>query len=191
MNDASASDDASLLARTADGDRHAFGALVARHQDAVFRWARTFTSSDAAAEDVLQETFLAAFRYARSFEGRSSVKTWLMTIARNHARRSHRKPDEAIQSEPTLERLGLAAGWGASREGDPERAASASELRAALDRLAADDREILVARELEGLTGPETAELLGISLAAAKARLHRARLRLVAELRKGDQPHGP
>jgi RNA polymerase sigma-70 factor (ECF subfamily) len=56
-------------------------------------------------------------------------------------------------------------------------------LRAALARLEGDDRAVIVARDLEGLSGRETAELLDISLAAMKARLHRARLRLVAELR--------
>lgn len=190
MNDAGPRDDPTLMALTASGDRRAFHELVHRHRDAVFRWARSLSPSDDVAEDVLQETFLAAFRNAASFEGRSSVKTWLMTIARNQAHRRRRKPELALESEPSLERLGLAAGWGAAPGSDPERAASATELRAALMRLSEDDRQVLVARDLEGLTGPETAALVGISLAAMKARLHRARLRLVAELRTGDTPDG-
>ena len=176
--------DAALLAEAASGDREAFDELVRRHRDAVYRWTRSITGRDDAAEDVLQETFLAAFRHAGSFEGRSSVRTWLLTIARNQARRRHRRPEPQPETEPSLERLGLAAGWGSEPtdpEGETSRAEQLERLTAALGRLREEDRQVLVARDLEGLSGPETAALLDISLPAMKAQLHRARLRLVAE----------
>jgi len=183
-----------LLRRAAAGDRGAFDLLVERHRAAVFRWARSLTGADDVAEDVMQETFLAAYRHAGGHQGRSSVKTWLLTIARNQVRRRHRKPEPRAESETSLEHLGAAAGWGSPIGPDPERTVLEAErarwLRAALERLADSDREVLVARDLEGLSGPESATLLDISLPAMKARLHRARLRLVAELRQGGRIDG-
>ena len=187
------SSDEELLARTADGDREAFGVLVERHRDPVHRWVCTLTSDESLVDDVLQETFIAAFRHAHTFQRRSSVRTWLFTIARNQvfggARKQREHPHEDTAS---LEHLGRAAGWG--NVADPEEVLTAVErktqLRAALGQLEPRDREVIVARDLSGLTGPETAELLGVSLAAMKARLHRARLRLVAELRTGRTADG-
>ena len=140
----------------------------------------------AAAEDVLQETFLAAWRAAGSFEGRSAARTWLLTIARNqawhHRERAARLP---VDDGAELPELGEAAGWGAQ---SPEEGALRSERRALLARalaaLAPEDREVLVLRDLEELTGEEAAAALGLSLAAVKSRLHRARQRLAAELRR-------
>ena len=178
--------DEELLSRTAAGERAAFDAFVARHERAVFRFARAATESSAAAEDVLQETFLAAWRAAGSFEGRSAARTWLLTIARNqawhHRERASRLP---VDDGAELPELGEAAGWGAE---SPEAGALRSERRAllarALEALAPEEREVLVLRDLEELTGEEAAAALGLSLAATKSRLHRARLRLAAELRR-------
>jgi RNA polymerase sigma-70 factor (ECF subfamily) len=178
--------DAELLGRAAAGERAAFDAFVTRHERAVFRFARAATAGPAAAEDVLQETFLAAWRAAGSFEGRSAARTWLLTIARNqawhHRERAARLP---VDDGAELPELGEAAGWGAE---SPETEALRSERRAllarALEALSPEDREVLVLRDLEELTGEETAAALGLSLAATKSRLHRARLRLAAELRR-------
>lgn len=178
--------DEELLQRTAAGERAAFDTFVARHQAAVFRFARAATESAAAAEDVLQEAFLAAWRAAGAFEGRSAARTWLLTIARNqawhHRERAARLP---VDDAAALPELGEAAGWGSQ---SPEEGALRSERRAllarALEALAPEDREVLVLRELEELTGEEAAAALGLSLAATKSRLHRARLRLAAELRR-------
>lgn len=176
-------DDALLLARSAAGDRAAFGQLVVRHRNAVYRWARSLTRSDAVAEEVMQETFLAAYRHAETYKGAATVRSWLFTIARNQAHR--RGKQEAAREGESLEQLGERAGWGAE---DPESCAERAELRrrlrTALASLSAEHRAVIVARDLEGLTGPEAAASLGLSSSAMKARLHRARLELVAALRE-------
>lgn len=175
--------DAQLVARAAAGDDEAFAELVGRHQAAVFRFARAIAHGRDAAEDVLQQTFLSAWRGLSGFRGQSSVRTWLLVIARHAAvRQASRRGREPIDDVP-VEDLGLQAGWG---QPDPERLAIQSEARAhvsaALASLEPEDRSVLTLRELEGLSGEETAALLGLSLAAVKSRLHRARLRLAAAL---------
>lgn len=174
-----------LVARAAAGDHDAFGVLVARHQASVFRLARAVTHSREAAEDVLQQAFLAAWQALPRFRGEASVRTWLLTIARHAAvRRQAAAAREPLDDTP-LEDLGLQAGWGCD---GPEDLAIRSEARATLSRalaaLDAEDRTVLTLRELEGLSGEATAALLGVSLPAMKSRLHRARLRLAAEIRR-------
>jgi RNA polymerase sigma-70 factor (ECF subfamily) len=178
--------DTELISRAARGDAAAFGELVARHQAAVFRLTRTLTRDPAAAEDALQEAFLAAWRGAKGFRGDSSPRAWLLAIARNAARRGfRRRAGEPLRME-SLDTLAAAAGW--RGDADPEglllRRRRREALQAALDALHVQDREILIVRELEGLSGEETARVLGIGLAAVKSRLHRARLRLAARLRR-------
>lgn len=177
--------DEELLKRTAAGEREAFDELVVRHQAAVFRFARAATEEPAAAEDVLQETFLAAWRAAGTFQGRSAVRTWLLTIARNQAWHQRERVGRVPLVDAPLPELGEAAGWG---DQSPEDAAVRSQRRGrlarALELLGPEEREVLVLRELEELSGEETAAALGIGLAAMKSRLHRARLRLAAELRR-------
>ncbi len=181
----SEADDARLLAAAADGDRRAFARFVDRHEASVLRYLRAAAAQDADADDAFQEAFLAAWRGAGGFRGEGSARAWMLTVARNALRRHHRRrAGEPTGYEPLedLDHLGRAAGWGR-----PEPAEEALEredlLRWALDGLAPGDREILVLRELEGLGGEEVAELLGLSLAAQKSRLHRARLRFVARVR--------
>lgn len=180
------SGDADLIAAAARGDRAAFETLVLRHQAAVFRFARAIARSDAEAEDVLQEAFLGAWRGAASFRGESAVRSWLFTIARNAAlRHGRRRAGEPAEMEP-LDILGERAGWGDAH--DPEALAIRRESRETLERalasLADDDREIVLLRDVEGLSGEETAGVLQIGLPAMKSRLHRARLRLAAALQE-------
>lgn len=183
--------DRALLARCAAGDRDACGAFLARHLDAVHRFARAVAGDEVAAEDAVQETFLAALRSAGSFQG-EGARAWLLTIARNAVHRQHRRrAGEPPRFEP-LDALGAAAGWGAEDDG-PEAALLDAERRAAfgaaLDALSPEDREVIVLRDLEGLSGDEAAAVLGLPLATMKTRLHRARLRFAAALRTGA-PHG-
>lgn len=186
---ASEPDDATLLLETARGNRAAFETLVARHQAAVYRYARAIAQNDADAEDLLQETFLSAFLFAAGFRGDSSVRTWLLVIARNAALRLRARNSRAsadAQGEAPLAELGWRAGWS---QDDPESLAICAQRRDRLERalrsLPPEYREILVLRDLEGLSGPETAQLLGCGLPAMKSRLHRARLSLAAALREG------
>ena len=155
-------DDRTLLGAAGDGDAEAFRHFVARHQDAAYRL------------------------IGASFRGTGSARGWILTIARNTARRLHRRRAGEPPVFDDLEILGWLAGWG-----DPgaylERHARRDLLERAFDELDPDDREVLVLRELEGLTGEEVAGALGLTVAAMKSRLHRARLRLVAALRRVDR----
>lgn len=176
--------DAELIAATATGDRAAFARLVERYQRPIHHLARALVRDRQHAEDVLQETFLAAFRSAASYRGDAPVSAWLYAIARHTAYRLERRAREVASDDRSLERLGHEAGWGSP---DVELAASRAQLRdrleAALAALPAEDRELLTLRDGLGLSGEETAAALGVSVAAMKSRLHRARLRLAGTLR--------
>ena len=175
--------DRDLITRVSEGDRRAFELLIERHAAAVLRLA-TALSDPATAEDAMQQTFLNVYQNAARFRGDASVRTWLLTITRNTAFRLHGKTRREELVEEPLMQLGLDAGWGSD---DPEAIALAAArkgaLRKALSLLSAEDREVLILRDLEGLRGAEAAEVLGIGERALKSRLHRARLRLAVALR--------
>ncbi|MBI5507855.1 MAG: RNA polymerase sigma factor [Deltaproteobacteria bacterium] len=156
------------------------------------RFATAVTGSAATAEDVMQETFLAAYRHAGDFRGDASVKSWLMTITFRQALKSGRKRSGEPKEMEPLDALGAAAGWGA--EEDPAAALDRHEgramLRTAMEGLSEEDRTMLVLRDLEGLSGKEVAQALDLSLAAVKSRLHRSRLHLAAALRRLGYQHG-
>jgi RNA polymerase sigma-70 factor (ECF subfamily) len=180
-------DEVSLLRQAGAGDHAAFERLVLRHEASVHRFVRTLTGDPSAAEDALQETFLAAWRGAAAFRGDASVRSWLFAIARHAVQRQFRRRAGAPPPEDVtpLDELGLQAGWGAS---DPEADAIRRQRRdlvaRALESLDAEDRRVLVLRDLEQLPGGEAAEVLGLTLPALKSRLHRARLRFAARLRQ-------
>jgi RNA polymerase sigma-70 factor, ECF subfamily len=177
--------DADALRRTASGDAAAFEAVVDRHESAVLRYLRALTDDADRAEDMLQETFIAAWRGAGSFRGSDSARGWLLTIAR-HALHRHvrRHAGEPRRFEP-LESLAVDAGWGDA--GDKlGRLLDAREIVAiGFAGLSAEDREILVLRDLEEFSGEEVGSMLGLTLAAVKSRLHRARLRFIGNLKGG------
>lgn len=178
--------DVDLLRLVAAHDPSAFRALADRHQRGVFRFARRMMPDEASAEDVLQETFLAIFRGAGKFSGEGSVKGWIFAIARNAALGQLRKKTDEPRDPEALEILGRNAGWGQRLPDIEEALCKAELLEAALSRLSAEECSIILLRDVEGLTGQETAQALGLSSTAMKSRLHRARLKFAAELRKGD-----
>lgn len=177
-----------VMARAMAGDRQAFSELVAAHRGAVYRFALRLTQDPALSEDVLQETFIAALGGIGAWRGEGSFRGWLLSIARSRvlmARRRRAGEPATFEAETSLEQLGLDAGWGTawSPEALAERTEARGQLERALEGLAEEEREVLMLRDLEGLSGEETAEVLGVGLAAMKSRLHRARLRLVAALK--------
>lgn len=180
--------DFELLRKTASGDGSAFAAFVGRHQAAVYRHAAGLAAHREDAEDLLQETFLSAFKAAGQFRGESSGRTWLFQITRHAALRRCARPTTISETDLPLDTLALQAGWGTA---NPESLAILAEdqnrLKQALAALPKDEREILLLREWEKISGDEAAALLGISQAAMKSRLHRARIHLGALLRGGIQ----
>lgn len=167
-------------------------ALVSTWRGPLYRFARRLTHDDALAEDVLQETFLTALRKVGAWRGEGTCRGWLFSIARSQvlmARRRRAAEPETFDDVDAraLPELGLDAGWGAAM--DPEALAARTEaqaqLEAALRGLTPADREVLALRDLEGLSGEDTAQALGLTLTAMKSRLHRARLALVAQVKRG------
>jgi RNA polymerase sigma-70 factor (ECF subfamily) len=176
--------DAALMLRAAAGDRGAFADVVRRHQRAVFGFLRWASASPTAAEDALQDTFVAAWRHAGDLRG-AAVRPWLLTIARRTlARGRRRRAGEPAEVEP-LSALGERAGWGSE---DPEAIVAAAEqqavLAAALVRLDDDAREAIALVDLQGLGYVDAAAIAEVTLPAFKSRLHRARLELAASLRE-------
>jgi RNA polymerase sigma-70 factor (ECF subfamily) len=185
-------DDAGLIERVAAGDRRAFAVLVERHHAPLYRYLVGVARDAAAAEDALQDAFAAAWRKASTFRGASSGRTWLYTLARNALAHRYRRHENRPDVAESLEALGGAAGWGEPSSGDRVLAAleDRDRVQKALARLSPDDREVLALLDVEELSAKEAAEALGIGVGALKSRLHRARLRLLAELGKEEADGG-
>jgi len=170
--------DEDLVQRGAEGDRAAFEELVERHGSALFSFAARACGSARDAEDAVQDSLLAAWRHANTFRGEASARSWLFSVLLHACHRGRRRRAGEPEHHATIEE---AASLAADLPDAVERAASgeaSAMLERALSMLSHDSREILLLRDIEGLSGPETAAALGLSLAAMKSRLHRARIEL-------------
>ena len=184
-----------LLAAARQGDRSALSALLARHQQRVFGFGVKMCGNPDDARDVAQDTLLTMARKLQDFRGDASLSTWLYTVARSFCIKKRRRTKGApAYHEPldraTQERTGEPAAT-------PEQMLLGREARetvaAALDQLEPEAREVLVLRDIEGLTAAEVAEVTGVSVAAVKSRLHRARAALRERLLAvvGGEPAEP
>lgn len=172
-----------LLARVHAGDLSALGVLYDRHFRAVLRLARCLMQQESEAEDVAQEVFLTVARAAASFDGRPSSRSWLFGITArlvlNRARRGARflRFVQRLGAQPSEVQVSL-----------PDDTLVQNELRAqlaeALHKLTPAKRVVIVLAELEGLSGPEIAEALGIPVGTVWTRLHHARSALRDQLRQ-------
>jgi len=157
--------------------------IMERYGDSLRRYLDRFSGSAESADDLLQETLLRIDRGLPGFQGRSSFKTWAFSIATRTAIDAHRKR----KTFPQIRQIDEA-------EELPDRAPETGErlvinemndcIRQEIDGLPADYRAAMILHDLEGLTGAETAEILGCSLATAKIRIHRARQRLKQYLQR-------
>ena len=174
--------DSVLLDRIRAGDKAACALCIERHGPRLYRLALRLTNDEAEAEDVVQETFLQAFKAIDSFEGRSGLLTWLYRITYNAALMYRRQAHPTVSIEDQLQ-----------EEVDttipeqlfdwcclPEQDLQAEEVRAELERAIGDLPEslrvVFMLRELEGLSTEEVARTLELSTDVIKQRLHRARL---------------
>jgi RNA polymerase sigma-70 factor (ECF subfamily) len=157
-------DDIELLRHAAHGDSHAFHALIDRHAQRLYRVAVSLVGNASDAEDVLQETFIGAFRGLKGFQGRASVKTWLTRILMMQAaqfRRSRkRKKTEIMPVDVSAASISSEAGM---------------DINAALADLSPEHRQVLVLREYEQMSYEEIAEVLDVPRGTVESRLHRAR----------------
>jgi RNA polymerase sigma-70 factor (ECF subfamily) len=176
-----AGSDQTLLAAARSGDKDALETLLLRYQARVYRFGMKMCGDQDDAKDVLQETLLAMARGVRDFRGASSLSTWLYTIARSFCIKKRRRSRFAPTEQRSLDTLLIEDGLQLrDPRPSPEEDVAERQMEAALARaIAALDpmyREVLVLRDIEGLTAPEVAEILEIRVDAVKSRLHRARL---------------
>lgn len=171
-----ADEDSELVRRAQAGDRLAFEELVRRHADRLHAVVARLVSDRHEAEEVTQEAFLRAWRGIASFKGDARFFTWLYRIGVNEARRRARRRPPA-GTVASLDEHGVEP---ADPRPAPDRDAEHRDLRAALERavraLDSDYRAPLILRDVEGLSTGEAAAIMGLSEAAFKSRLHRARL---------------
>ncbi len=171
--------------------RDRFDTLYKDHVDLMYRYANRLCGETEAAKDLVQETFLNAYRGFNRFRGDAQVSTWLYAIASRACLRMRRKRKGAPERELSLEE------FIPSSEGEfhlqipveglsPEEALQNKELRqalnAAIDKLPKKYKMVLVLRDMEGLSAKEAGTVMGLSERAVKSRLHRARLFVRREL---------
>jgi RNA polymerase sigma-70 factor (ECF subfamily) len=193
----SAADDALLLGLRA-GDRDAFAQLVRRHAGALLRFARSFVRDPSLVEEVVQDTWVAALDGLESFEGRSSLRTWLFRILANRARtrllREGRSvpfsaltgADEGDEAALDPDRFDRNGAWkdppGTWSEENPERLVQGAETRVAIEAAIAElpeaQRAVITLRDIEGLDTDEICNLLAITVTNQRVLLHRARARV-------------
>jgi RNA polymerase sigma-70 factor, ECF subfamily len=166
------SSDTILIERITAGDKLAMQALFARHRTPVYRWLLRFVSNETLAEDLLSEVFLDVWRQAGRFEGRSSVATWLISIARFKALSARRRRTEAELDEKIETTV-------ADTANDPEAALQEKHrgelLRQALTQLSPEHREVIDLVYYHEKSIDECAQVLGIPAATVKTRMFYAR----------------
>lgn len=177
-------DDLQLLERARSGQADALDQLLERHQAQIYRFGMKMCRDPEDAKDVLQDTLLSAARNVRDFRGGSSISTWLYTIARSFCVKKRRKgkfepKDAAAPLEGDAERV---ADPGMSADEALATKQIEQALESAIAALEPMYREVLLLRDVEGLTAPEVARVTGASVQAVKSRLHRARLAVRAHV---------
>ncbi|OJH39361.1 sigma-70 family RNA polymerase sigma factor [Cystobacter ferrugineus] len=187
--------DEQLMKAARAGDDKALDEVLARHEKQVYRFGLRMCGSEEDAKEVLQETLLAAFRGIHAFRGDAELSTWLYQVARTHCFRLRRKRVGAPEEFQPLD--SPAATHVAAEEATPEMAFHARQmgavLQAAILALPEAQREVLILRDVEGLTAEEAAKVVGIEVRALKSRLHRARLQLrehLSTLMEGEGAQG-
>jgi RNA polymerase sigma-70 factor (ECF subfamily) len=177
-------EDGELVDLAMSGDAAAFDAIMKRYDRRLYRVARAVVGNDSDAEDVLQEAYMRAFTHLSSFQGKSSLATWLTGITLNEARGSLRRRRPAVE----IGILDSISDQGESRVilfptahagADPEAASARAEMRRVLERaidgLPEAFRLVFILRDVEELSTDETANALGLRPGTVKTRLHRAR----------------
>jgi RNA polymerase sigma-70 factor (ECF subfamily) len=168
-----------LIAAAREGNRDALEQLLERYQDTVFSFGLRMCGDSEDAKDVLQNTLLAAARSMPRFRGDASFSTWLYTIARRFCLKQRRRGRSAPALDVPLDDVAHRV---VSQDHDPETLAGRTEMRRLLARALASlepaMREVLVLRDIEGLSAAEVSKVTGASVAAVKSRLHRARAAL-------------
>ena len=188
--------DNELVQFAKEGNSEAFGQLVLRYRERLYRLARRLTDTDEDAEDVLQESFIRAYSAISTFKGNSKFSTWLYRITVNFGlmKKRARKSIFDYLDDPIETRRGQVRREFPDAGPDPLKLLMDKECRDILDEaileLAPADRAVFVLRHVDGLTTTQASEALNLSVPALKSRLHRSRMTLKGSLRNvfGDEP---
>jgi len=170
------------------GDRQAFSELIEQTSAKIYALGMRVLGNEQDAEDMLQETYLKALKALPNFEKRSSINTWLFRIATNEALMLLRKKKTGFslvdidQSDEEDEAPFEILDWCCLPEQEMVSAETRTMLNKAADQLSPALRIVFQLRDVDGFSGQETAEILGINEDAVKTRLVRARLKLREEL---------
>ncbi len=182
--------DGELLLRLRSGDERAFIGLVQRYHEPMLRLATSFVPSRAIAEEVVQDTWLAALRGLGGFEGRSSMKTWLFSILVNQARKTGTREHRTIpvaDPEPVVDpaRFDASGGWADPpehwievAEGRMEVGKLADRIRVWIEELPPRQREVVLLRDVEGMSSEQVCAVLALTDVNQRVLLHRGRSRL-------------
>ena len=185
--------DAAIVARARAGDADAFRVLVERHSKSLFRLAFRMTGNQSDADDVVQESFLRAYRQLGKFDERASFGTWLYRIATNCSldlvRSRKRRSERMAPADPELDSLSLDPILNLpSPDPSPERSALSGEVRErvteAMNELSATERTAFVLRHFEGMCIEDVSRVLDCQPGAAKHSVFRA----VQKLRRALEP---
>lgn len=177
--------DEALVARVLAGERALYEILMRRHNARLYRAARAILGSDHEAEDVMQDAYVRAFEHLAQFEGRAQFSTWLTRIAVHEALARKREAERTEEWDAMSEHRRNVIATPAPRR-DPETEAASGEwlglLERSIDSLPQAYRAVVMLRDVEELSTPETAECLSISEDNVKVRLHRAHAALRKEI---------
>ena len=179
--------DSQLLEGFVGGDEAAFEVMVHRHGAAVKSYALRLLSSPEEAEEVYQQTFNRLVRAEGRWEGRAKLRTWLFTVAHRMCVDILRKRRVQTRAEPNLIALAESQRVSASPEARAARGEEADRLEEALSQLPEPHREVLLLRVIHGLSGGETAAVLGLEEGQVHSQLSYARKRLAQILDGGQQ----
>jgi RNA polymerase sigma-70 factor, ECF subfamily len=183
--------ESTLVTAAKAGDYDAFEQLVNRYEHKIYRLGLNITGNPEDAEDVLQETFLKAFENLSRFREDSRFYTWIVRIGVNQAlmKLRKRRTDKSVSLDDPIEENGEIiprdfADWAPNPEQLLGRTETREIMEKAIQNLPVSFRTVFQLRDVEGLSTEETAEMLGLTISAVKARLFRARLRLREDLAK-------
>jgi RNA polymerase sigma-70 factor (ECF subfamily) len=172
-----------LVARAIQGEKKALAEIVAQNERLVYNTALRLLADPKEAECVLQETFLKVFQALPEFKGQSSLSTWIYRIATNYALmriRSRKKASSSLDDVENQVSISALETFNRSVGNNPLRAVVNEELRSAMEKaiaeLPAKFRSVFVLKDIEGFSLKEISDMLGLTLAAVKSNLHRARL---------------
>ena len=185
------------------GDNRAFDELVRRYRDKVYRLSYKILRHEEDAAEALQDAFLSAYRGLKNFKVESTFSTWLYRIATNASlmkyrrrREGHVSLEQSQSPDGSGEPLQI-PDWSAQPLGDLLNSETREVMQEGIAKLPEELRTVFVLRDIEELSNAEVAEILNLSVAAVKSRLHRARIFLrdrlnryfADKLSRRDRPH--